>query len=129
TQRRPIVTSPGTDESSKQTLRRTLPGLLLTAVTLAGMLAFTWRTWPDPIVDFGRELYVPWQLAQGKVLYRDVAHFNGPFSQYFNSLVFRVAGPSLMALAWTNILILCVMLMMLHRLLASIADEFAATVA
>ncbi|HEY1628509.1 MAG TPA: hypothetical protein VGF52_01550, partial [Tepidisphaeraceae bacterium] len=48
------------------------------SLTFLIMLAWTWGTWPDPIVDFGRELYVPWQLTQGKILYRDIAYFNGP---------------------------------------------------
>ena len=29
---------------------------------------------------------------EGDVLYRDVAVFNGPLSQYFNALCFRVFG-------------------------------------
>src|SRR5437773_9136736 len=91
-------------------------GLTLVAIAMIAMLIFTWRCWPDPIADFGRELYVPWQLAQGKSLYRDIAYFNGPLSPYFNSLLFRVFGASLMTLAWANIAILTVTVMMLHRL-------------
>src|SRR3954469_2661279 len=109
------------------TLRRNL-GLTLVAITLVAMLALTWRTWPEPIVDFGREIYAPWQLSQGKVLYRDVAYFNGPLSPYFNAVVFRVLGVSLMSLVWVNIAILIGIVLMLHRLIARIADEVAATV-
>ena len=36
------------------------------------------------MIDFGRELYVPWQLNEGKALYRDIAYFHGPFSPYLN---------------------------------------------
>jgi hypothetical protein len=52
------------------------------AIILAGlaMLCWTWRTWPDVLIDFGRELYVPWRLAAGQVLYTDIAYFNGPLS-------------------------------------------------
>ena len=62
---------------------------------LGTLLAFTWRRWPDVLVDFGRELYVPWRLAEGAILYRDVAYFNGPFSPYFNAVLFRVFGTSM----------------------------------
>lgn len=41
------------------------------------------------IVDFGRELYVPWRLAEGDALFRDVVHFNGPLSPYLNAALFR----------------------------------------
>src|SRR5205085_4695112 len=81
-------------------------GLAILALALAGMLAYTWGTWPDPVVDFGRELYVPWQLSQGKVLYRDIAYFNGPLSAYFNSFLFRTLGVSLLTLVVANIAIL-----------------------
>ena len=83
--------------------RSPLIGFAAIVLTLFAMLVFMWRTWCDPVIDFGREIYVPWQLSQGKVLYRDLAHFNGPLSAYFNSIVFRIFGPSLMALVWTNV--------------------------
>ena len=56
------------------------------------MIALTWRGWADPLVDFGRELYVPWRLAEGERLYLDIAWFNGPLSQYWNALWFRIFG-------------------------------------
>jgi len=68
-------------------------------------LAISWRKWPDPLIDFGRELYLPWRLSQGAVLYRDVDDMYGPLSQYFNSALFTCFGPGLMILAMANILI------------------------
>src|SRR5881275_1459520 len=78
----------------------------LVIATFLFMLAWTWLTWPDPIVDFGRELYVPWQITQGKVLYRDIAYFNGPLSPYFNALVFRILGVSLHSVVIVNLALL-----------------------
>ncbi len=104
-------------------------GLLIVAITIIAMLFFTWRTWPEPITDFGRELYVPWRLAQGKVLYRDLAHLNGPLSPYFNAMLFRLFGASLMTLVVANIAILASLVLMLHRLAARMSDELSATVA
>lgn len=69
------------------------------------MLALTWRTWPDPIVDFGREVYVPWRLYEGDILYRDIAYFNGPFSPYLNAIVFRAMGPSVDSMLIVNYLV------------------------
>src|SRR5262245_36105510 len=90
------------------------------------MLAWTWGTWPDPIVDFGGELYVPWRLAEGDVLYRDVAYFTGPLSPYLNAAVFKVFGTSLLALVLANLLVLAGIAFLLHRILARIAGELAA---
>lgn len=36
------------------------------------MLWISWAKWADVIVDFGRELYVPWVLNEGKELYKDL---------------------------------------------------------
>src|SRR5689334_9425954 len=108
---------------------RILIGLGIVLLTLVAMLAFTWRTWPEPVIDFGRELYVPWQLCEGKHLYRDIAYFNGPLSPYFNALVFKFFGVSLMKLVAMNIAILVGVLVMLHRLAAKMSEEITATIA
>ena len=78
--------------------------LILTAVWAVG-LWLTWGTWADPQIDFGRELYVPSRMAQGDVLYRDLAYFNGPLSPVVNSLICRIC-PSLKSLSLANALIL-----------------------
>lgn len=69
-----------------------------------GMTAWTWRGWCDPLIDFGRELYVAWQVSRGAVLYQDVAYFNGPLSPHVNALLFHTFGEGLMTLAWANLL-------------------------
>ncbi len=91
------------------------------------MLSWTWFGWPDPVVDFGRELYVPWRLARGEVLYRDiVSYFNGPLSPYLHAMLFRVFGVSLNTLVGFNLLVLVTLTMMLYRLLLRIAGAWSA---
>lgn len=79
-------------------------------------IATSWRKWPDPLVDFGRELYLPWRLANGAVLYRDVFDIYGPLSHYFNALLFKCFGPGLMVLVTANLVILYLILLMLYGL-------------
>src|SRR5438477_7373344 len=67
--------------------------IALIAITGVIMLRWTIGRWADPIYNSGREIYVPWQLSLGKVLYRDIAHAPGPISQYFNAIVIRGAHP------------------------------------
>ena len=93
------------------------------------MLIWTWGAWPDPLVDFGRELYIPWQLAAGKALYRDIAYFNGPLSPYVNALWFRLFGASLWTLIWANLTLLTLLCVLLQRLLLAIGDRLAAVAA
>ncbi len=87
---------------------------------LAGLLAYflsvSWRKWPDPLIDFGRELYLPWRISQGALLYRDLEGHYGPLSQYFNGLVFAFFGPGLMVLVIANLLIFAAILTLLYLL-------------
>lgn len=103
------------------------PGLI--GIAMAVGLAWSWGTWPDVVVDFGRELYVPWRLAAGDVLYRDIAYFNGPLSPYFNALLFRLFGTSLLTLVIANILVLAALLILLYAIISEIASRGTALLA
>ena len=100
----------------------------LVAVFLA-LVAWSWRKWPDVLIDFGRELYVPWQLAAGKVLYADIAYFNGPLSPWINSVLFRTFGVGLMTLVAANLIVLCLVAAMIYLLVREVSRPFTATVA
>ena len=93
------------------------------------MLWLSWGKWPDVLVDFGRELYVPWMLAEGKVLYRDLMYFNGPLSPYLNALWFVLFGPSLRTLVWVNLALLATMMFVMYLVLRSVSSPSAAFVA
>ncbi len=85
----------------------------LYALTI-GLIIFTWKRLPDVVVDFGRELYVPWRLVEGDVLYQDIAYFNGPFSPYFNSAVFSIFGASVSAIVVVNSLLLMLLITIMY---------------
>jgi hypothetical protein len=92
-------------------------------------VATSWRKWPDPLIDFGRELYVPWRLSQGALLYRDVSEQYGPLSQYFNAMLFRCFGPGLIVLVWANLAIFNGIVATLYWLCRKAWGVFAAFVA
>ncbi len=105
--------------ASQQTVVRWVRKLALPAAlvgTAAIMLAWTWGRWPDVVIDFGRELYTAWRLAEGDVLYRDVASFYGPLSPYFNSLCFYVFGLGTHVLMACNGVLLLALTLLIHRL-------------
>ena len=108
---------------------RRAAGPLLLVLTFLLLSALTWRKWPDLLVDFGRELYIPWQLAQGQVLYRDLAHHYGPLSSYLNAALFRVFGVSCTVLFFSNLAALGGMIALLYGLLAAACDRLTATAA
>ncbi len=55
----------------------------------------SWNRWIEPYVDSGRELMVPWRLAHGERLYRDVQFQHGPLGPYLAAIADGIGGPSL----------------------------------
>jgi Dolichyl-phosphate-mannose-protein mannosyltransferase len=100
--------------------------ILATAVVL---LCWSWGTWPDVLVDFGQQLYIPWQLSEGKVLYRDLAYYNGPLSQYANAGLFRLFGVSLRTLVVANLVLLTLLIALLHHVFRLTGGRGSATIA
>ena len=102
-------------------------GLAVVAAAFAIAAALTWGKWPDPIVDYGTQLYMPWRISHGAVLYRDLFYIGGgPFSQYFNALLFKIFGASILTLVIANLIFVAAILALIyHRFLAA-ANAFVA---
>jgi hypothetical protein len=72
------------------------------------------------------ELYVPWRLNEGDVLYRDIAYFNGPLSPYWNSILFRIGGASLQTLTVGNGILTAAFAWLIHRRVEAAGGPIAA---
>ncbi|MGD1019430.1 MAG: hypothetical protein ABSA12_08935 [Verrucomicrobiia bacterium] len=103
--------------------------LLALACVASYYVATSWRRWNDPLIDFGRELYLPWRIAGGAVLYRDVDDYYGPLSQYVNAGLFALFGPGLMRLVVANLLVFAAIVTTLYLLLRRAWGAGAALVA
>ena len=103
-------------------------GLAVVAMAFVVAAAVSWRKWPDVIIDFGLQLYLPWRIGQGAVLYRDLHYLaGGPFSQYFNALLFKIFGVSFRTLIFANLAITAAMLVLIYRRFLAAADRWTAT--
>ncbi len=102
-------------------------GPILLAATFVALTWWSWRKWPDILIDFGSQLYIPWQLAAGKSLYLDMDYKDGPFSQYLNALLFNIFGVSLRTLIWANLTFLATLCVLIYRLFARACGHFTAT--
>ena len=49
----------------------------------------------SPYSDIGRELYIPWQIAQGKVLYKDIFCIYPPMGYLINGFIVKIFGAKL----------------------------------
>src|SRR5262245_21941968 len=108
--------------------RRTIVcgGVLAGAFVLFATLS--WRAWPDILVDFGEELYIPWRLTQGEVLYRDLAFVGGPLSLYLHALLFRLFGVSLTTLIGANLFVLAAISAMLWWIFRRSGSHWSGTI-
>ena len=69
-------------------------GVVVAAAVLA--LAWSWNAWIDePLIDIGRDLYIPELLASGATLYRDVQYVYPPLAPELLVAVVRAFGSSL----------------------------------
>ena len=76
------------------------PTPLATALPFAvfALLALvSWNRWLEPYIDSGRELMVPWRVAQGERLYADVEFHHGPLAPFLGAASDRLFGRSLAA--------------------------------
>src|SRR5580692_6181411 len=103
-------------------------GLGIVAIAFVAAAALSWRKWPDILVDFGMQLYLPWKISTGSVLYRDLKYLTGgPLSQYYDAALFKVFGVSLLTLVISNLVIAAGLVWLIYRRFLAAADAWTAT--
>jgi len=103
-------------------------GFVVVIVTYGLSAWLTWRKWPDLLVDFGEQLYLPWRISVGSVLYRDVMYLTGgPLSQYYHAGLFKLFGVSFLTLIISNLAIGLGLLLLMYRRFVECADALTST--
>lgn len=100
-------------------------------LVIAGiMLNISWYAWPDLVKDFGIELYIPWRITEGDILYRDILYYQqGPLPFYWNALWFYLFGASVNTLIIVNFILLVLLVCLLEIWLKNISNTFTTTIA
>ncbi|MEE8260561.1 MAG: glycosyltransferase family 39 protein [Nitrospinaceae bacterium] len=101
-----------------------LPAILILGLSMA---TISWQKWADLIVDYGTQLYIPWQVSEGNVLYRDLDYLFGPFSAYLHALLFKIFEPGIMVLAWFNLGVVVALGFLIYLLFKYFADSLTAS--
>lgn len=99
------------------------------AMIAAIALAQSWGRWLDPVIDAGRDLYIPEQIRGGTKLYRDILYFYPPLAPYALALVTAVTGSGLAAYTAIGLATALVTVVALFVLVRSVASTTAAGVA
>src|SRR5580692_395857 len=103
-------------------------GLGIVAIAFVAAAALSWRKWPDILIDFGLQLYLPWKISTGSVLYRDMMYLTaGPLSQHYHALIFKCFGVSFSVLIFANLMLLAGLLCLLYRRFCAATNLLTAT--
>jgi hypothetical protein len=73
-----------------------LAGALALAATAIALVQ-SWGRWLDPLIDTGRDLYIPEQVRAGALVYSDLLYFYPPLTPYLLAGVTALTGSSLVA--------------------------------
>jgi hypothetical protein len=109
------------------TLKSLAPVAVLAPVFVA-LAAWSWRRWPDLLVDFGQQLYIPWRLTAGERLHQEITLLHGPLSQYLNALWFVLFGTSFTVLIIVNLIVLALLTWIVYRIVRLVGSPLTATV-
>lgn len=108
--------------------RGAIAAFFIIAVVFGYLLTVSWHKWGDLIVDTSREIWVPLQIVQGKVLYKDIYYFHGPLPAYLIALLYKMFGVSINALIGCGIVISILMCLCMYKLSRLFMDTVASTV-
>jgi hypothetical protein len=93
-----MTTDPLLDEPRRHAFLSLAAAVAFAAATVALFIVSRGK-WSDALVDSGNVWIVPFTIASGGLLYRDVVHWFGPFTPYFHAAFFEVLGSSFRTLA------------------------------
>jgi hypothetical protein len=98
---------------------------------LAGVFAFiqSYRRWLDPMIDAGRDLYIPEQLRHGVTLYQDVLYFYPPLTPYLLAAITAITGSSLSAYIGIGLAIALLTAAAIWLIVKPLAGSYAASAA
>ncbi len=105
---------------------RSWAGLIPAAAAFLAMTLLSWRRWGDILVDFGFQLYMPWQITEGKALYRDGGWMFGPLSQYYDALLFDLFGVSYTTIMVAGLCLIAVLTAIVYAIFRKAADAVTA---
>jgi hypothetical protein len=102
-------------------------GIFVLATACIAMAWLSWLKWCDPIIDFGRELYIPWALCQGKILYKDInMFFYGPLSYYLNALLFTIFGTHINTIVGFNLVLILIIAFLVYKITKTASNSVCA---
>jgi|GEM_PF-643472 len=104
--------------------------LAILAALAAAATAMAWGRCIDAVIDAGRDLYIPQQLAHGTRLYRDILYYYPPLAPYLLAAIVGLFGGGLLVhhlIGLATALLTAAAVYLLARMTAGVYAAFAAT--
>jgi len=89
------------------------------------LLAHSWLRWIDPLIDFPKDLYIAWRIAEGDLLYKQLANWYGPLAQLVQGAAFRLFGVGIDTMIWTNIALTTMVVFLLRDIFRALGNRLA----
>jgi hypothetical protein len=98
-----------------------VPCALLVVLIAIIALIQSWQRWLDPIIDTGRDLYIPEQLARGAKLYRDLRYQYPPLAPYLLALLpsHKLLSYTILGIAQSAVVAICLWLSLRRNAIAA----------
>ena len=96
------------------------------ALLWAAFVAVSWAKWPLVTADSARELYVPFQIRHGALIYHDFAYLYGPVAPYLQAGLLGLCGERLAVLYTASVLGLALTMGLLYALARQLLPPLAA---
>ena len=97
-------------------------------ISSSWLITIGWGKWGHYQIDYGREVYLPWRIFEGSILYKDVVSYFGPLSPNFNALMFSLFGVHLWTIQIINLLIMVLLSYLIWKISLKIAPRFNAII-
>jgi len=97
--------------------------IILWIFCIAGLIIFVGH-YSGILIDFGREVYYPEQILNGKVLFKDLFNIYGPLSYQINALLFKIFKINLTTLYITGSLCAIVIVSLVYKIANRFLSKF-----
>ena len=87
------------------------------------LLAHSWLRWIDPLVDFPKDLYFAWRIAEGDLMYQQLANWYGPLAQLVQGAAFRLFGVGVDTMIWSNIVLTTGVVFLLRDIFGTLGNR------
>jgi hypothetical protein len=89
------------------------------------LLERSWLRWPDPLMDFPKNLYIAWRVSVGDRLYDQINNWYGPLSNLTEGAGFKIFGVGLDTMVWMNIALTIGVLWLLRDLFGLMGNRWS----